>query len=64
MLFLADTVGQIIDQGFPFANHWDILNDLDPNGGDYGYLLVGSANYRWSQRASQRRSHTPSRPIP
>ncbi len=38
-LFLADTLGQIVSQGFPMANHWDILNGLSANGGDYGYLL-------------------------
>ena len=63
LLFLADTLGQIVDQGFTFANHWDILNNLDANGGDYGYLLVGSANYRqpsyyvfplWSRAGDQR----------
>ncbi len=69
-LFLADTLGQIVDQGFTFANHWDILNNLDANGGDYGYLLVGSANYRqpsfyvfplWSRAGDQRIASTVNR---
>jgi hypothetical protein len=63
LIFLADTLGQIVDQGFTFANHWDILNSMTANGGDYGYLLVGSAHYRqpsyyvfplWSRAGDQR----------
>jgi alpha-L-arabinofuranosidase len=70
MLFLADTLGQLIDQGFVFANHWDILNNLTANGGDYGYLLKESANYRqpsyyvfplWSRAGDQRIASTVNR---
>jgi alpha-N-arabinofuranosidase len=39
LLYLADTLGQAISQRFTFANHWDILNGLTANGGDYGYLM-------------------------
>jgi hypothetical protein len=70
MLFLADTLGQIIDQDFTFVNHWNILNSLTVNGGDYGYLLVWSANYRqpsyyvfplWSRAGDQRLASTVNR---
>jgi hypothetical protein len=45
-LFLADTLGQAVSSGYSYANHWDILNGLSANGGDYGYLLVDQAHYR------------------
>jgi hypothetical protein len=70
LLFLADTLGQISEQGVTFANHWDILNNLTANGGDYGYLLVDSAHYRqpsyyvfplWSRAGDQRIASTVNR---
>ncbi|HIQ05098.1 MAG TPA: hypothetical protein EYH31_05300 [Anaerolineae bacterium] len=46
LLFLTDTLGQLIVQGFDAANHWDIINGLTANGGDYGYLLVNDGYRR------------------
>lgn len=39
LLFLADTLGQLIQGGAAAANQWDIVNGLSSNGGDYGLLL-------------------------
>ncbi|MBK9095698.1 MAG: hypothetical protein IPM84_23670 [Anaerolineae bacterium] len=39
LLFLADTLGQLIQGGVAAANQWDIVNGLSSNGGDYGLLL-------------------------
>jgi alpha-N-arabinofuranosidase len=46
MLYLADTLGQIIEQGFSYANHWDILNGTVLNNSRYGLLLEDQGNYR------------------
>lgn len=46
MLFLADTLGQIIEQGALYANQWDILNGSTDNNSRYGLLLEGMGNYR------------------
>lgn len=46
MLFLADTLGQILEQGFPLANQWNIMQGASAHGGDYGFLLRGTGLYR------------------
>lgn len=46
MLYLADTLGQAIQQGFAYANHWDVINGATPNNNRYGLLLEDQANYR------------------
>ncbi|MCP4429129.1 MAG: alpha-L-arabinofuranosidase, partial [Chloroflexi bacterium] len=38
MLFMADTIGQMLQNGFAMANQWDLANGLAPNGTDYGLL--------------------------
>lgn len=45
LLFLADTLGQLMQGGAAAANQWDIVNGLSSNGGDYG-LLLNWDNYR------------------
>jgi hypothetical protein len=45
-LFLADSLGQAVISNYTYANHWDILNGLSANGGDYGYLLVDQQYFR------------------
>lgn len=37
-LFVADTVGQLVEKGFFLANHWDLANGAFPNGTDYGLV--------------------------
>lgn len=46
MLFLADTLGQILEQGYPLAQQWNILQGTSENGGDYGLLLQSPSFYR------------------
>ncbi|HLF27643.1 MAG TPA: alpha-L-arabinofuranosidase [Anaerolineae bacterium] len=44
LLFIADTLGQIMQNGFALANQWDLSNGgPSANGTDYG-LLSGSAS--------------------
>ena len=38
MLFLADTVGQMLQNGVAIANQWDLANGQPANGTDYGLL--------------------------
>ncbi len=45
LLFLADTLGQLMEGGVAAANQWDVVNGLSSNGGDYG-LLLNWDNYR------------------
>lgn len=63
MLFLADSLGQIIEQEALYANQWDILNGSTDNNSRYGLLLEGMGNYRqpsyyvyplWSRAGDQR----------
>jgi hypothetical protein len=37
-LFIADTLGQLIEKGFFLANHWDLANGAFGNGTDYGLV--------------------------
>lgn len=37
-LFLADTLGQLMAQGFDMANQWDLANGQAGNGTDYGLM--------------------------
>jgi alpha-L-arabinofuranosidase len=37
-LFIADTLGQLVEKGFFLANHWDMANGAFPNGTDYGLV--------------------------
>lgn len=38
MLFMADTMGQMMENGFAIANQWDLANGQAWNGTDYGML--------------------------
>ncbi len=42
MLFMADTMGQMMQQGFAIANQWDLANGKADNGTDYGMLDADS----------------------
>lgn len=42
MLFLADTIGQMMTQGVSAANHWDILNGAAPPDTRYGFVVPGT----------------------
>ena len=42
MLFLADTIGQMMMQGVTAANHWDILNGATLPDTRYGFLVPGT----------------------
>jgi hypothetical protein len=70
MLFLADSLGQIVEQGFAYANHWDIVNGTRLNNSRYGYLLEDQGNYRqpsyyayslWARAGDQRLASTVNR---
>jgi len=37
-LFIADTIGQIAQNGFAAANQWDLMNGSPANGTDYGLM--------------------------
>jgi hypothetical protein len=37
-LFIADTLGQIAQNGFATANQWDLMNGAATNGTDYGLM--------------------------
>lgn len=37
-LFIADTLGQLVQKGFFLANHWDLANGAFGNGTDYGLV--------------------------
>lgn len=74
LLFLADTLGQLVNEGVRFGNHWDIRNGFVPNGGDYGYLLQQGGGYvrqpswyvfpLWRQVGDALVAHTTSWPTP
>ncbi len=38
LLFMADTIGQMMKNGFAIANQWDLANGPAGNGTDYGLL--------------------------
>ncbi len=38
MLFMADSIGQMMEHGFAMANQWDLANGQAGNGTDYGLL--------------------------
>lgn len=38
MLFMADTIGQLIANGFDIATQWDLANGTASNGTDYGLM--------------------------
>lgn len=46
-LFLADTIGQLIQQSFVMGNQWDLANGPAGNGTDYGLLQINN-NWRRS----------------
>ena len=46
LLFQADTLGQIIEQGFAYANQWDILNGNSDNNARYGLLEDAPGYFR------------------
>jgi hypothetical protein len=48
-LFLADTIGQMAQQGFVLANQWDLANGRAGNGTEYGLLHVDNGWYRSPQ---------------
>ena len=48
-LFIADTLGQIIQNGFAMANQWVLANGVSPNGTDYGLMDPGAGFARHPQ---------------
>jgi len=38
MLYVADSIGQMMDHGFAMANQWNLINGQATNGTDYGLL--------------------------
>ena len=40
MLFMADSIGQMMEHGFAMANQWNLANGLAWNGTDYGLMNV------------------------
>lgn len=42
MLHLADTIGQLADNGFVMANQWNLANGVTEQFGNYGLLDAGS----------------------
>ncbi len=61
-LFVADTLGQMIQKGFVMANQWDLANGRAGNGTEYGLMHVDNNWYRspqyyvyplWSRFGSQ-----------
>jgi alpha-L-arabinofuranosidase len=38
MLFIADTIGQMAENGVTIANQWNLANGRPPNGTDYGLI--------------------------
>jgi alpha-L-arabinofuranosidase len=42
MLFMGDTIGQMMTHGFDIANQWDLANGQAWNGTDYGLLNADS----------------------
>lgn len=48
-LFLADSIGQAIQQGFALFNQWDLANGRAGNGTEYGLMHEDSGFYRAPQ---------------
>jgi len=48
-LFVADSIGQMIQQGFTLANQWDLVNGRAGNGTEYGLMHVDNNFYRSPQ---------------
>ena len=48
MLFLADTIGQMLQNGVALANQWNLANGEAGNGTDYG-LMHAETFYRYPQ---------------
>lgn len=48
MLFLADTIGQMLQNGVAMANQWNLANGEAGNGTDYG-LMHAETFYRYPQ---------------
>jgi hypothetical protein len=48
-LFLADTIGQMVQHGIVLANQWDLANGRAGNGTEYGLLHEDSGWYRSPQ---------------
>ena len=38
VLYIADTIGQMAEQGVTIANQWNLANGMAPNGTDYGMI--------------------------
>jgi hypothetical protein len=45
LLFMADTLGQIAQNGFVMANQWDLANGAAANGTDYGLMKDSTYGY-------------------
>jgi hypothetical protein len=48
MLFMADSIGQMLQNGFAMANQWNLANGEAGNGTDYG-LMHAETFYRYPQ---------------
>ncbi|MEZ4862362.1 MAG: hypothetical protein R3C14_13685 [Caldilineaceae bacterium] len=48
-LYIADTIGQLIQQGVVIANQWDLANGRAGNGTEYGLMHVDNSWYRSPQ---------------
>ena len=48
-LFIGDTIGQMIQNGFVIANQWDLANGRAGNGTEYGLLHADNNWYRSPQ---------------
>ncbi|MCA9978963.1 MAG: hypothetical protein KC413_24550, partial [Anaerolineales bacterium] len=48
MLFMADSIGQMLQNGFAMANQWNLVNGEAGNGTDYG-LMHAETFYRYPQ---------------
>lgn len=49
MLFMADSLGQMAENGFAIANQWDLVNGSQSNGTDYGMLGRYNSRDRYPQ---------------
>ena len=48
-LFLADSIGQAVQQGYALFNHWDLANGRAGNGTEYGLMHEDNGFYRAPQ---------------
>jgi len=48
-LFIADTIGQMIKNGFVMGNQWDLANGRAGNGTEYGLMHVDNSWFRSPQ---------------